>query len=506
MSRMPPRTLLVTTVPLTALLSGCLSVPAPPDNIAARHVGTPGEFAELAAGANATSTDVGASWLSDLGNPTLEALVREAWGNNPDLYVTAARFEEAAANLRIVASLLYPQVAGSGGARHTNFDDGSTDEDEYFAALQVSWEADLWGRLRADESAAHRVAESAGLDFVQARHSLAAAVAQAYFAIVIAKQQLAIDRLLLEAEQFTAVTTSQRVEAGLLTTLDRDLAESSVRLAEAAVRNDLAALQEARRALELLLGRYPSAELDAAPEVLPGISPAPFAVGVPAELLERRPDVRSIERLVDAAYYDVRSARAARLPRLILTADARTLIDPSDFITSVAADILAPLFQGGRLQAQEAAANARQRQAIGQFASVALRAFREVETALSNARFLEERERSLAEASERLQRASEAAINRYEQGLMTILDLQQIRRQDYDTRSLLLGVRFEQIRQRLNLYLALGGPPLPDGAAPPVPLNGQFADPNDAPVSGDLHVGVPVEPKPDPTRRSDNGG
>lgn len=498
------RTLLVTTVPLTALLAGCLSVPPPPDDLAARHVGTPGQFSELSA--NATPMEVGAGWLSELGDTTLEALVREAWDRNPDLYVTASRFEEAAARLRIAASFLYPQAAGVGEARHTDFD-GSTDEDEYFAALQVSWEADLWGRLRADRSAAARVAESAGLDFIQARHSLAAAVAQAYFAVIVAQQQLAIDNQLLEAERFTAVTTRQRVEAGLLTSLDLNLAESSVRLAEAAVQDDLSALREARRALELLLGRYPSAELDAAPEVLPRFSTAPVAVSVPAELLERRPDVRSVERLVDAAYFDIRSARAARLPRLVLTADARTLIDPSDFITSVAAEILAPLFQGGRLQAEEAVANARQRQALGQFASVALRAFSEVESALSTARFLDERERSLADASSRLQEASEAAINRYEQGLLTILDLQQIRRQDYDTRSLLLGVQFEQLRQRLNLYLALGGPPLLDGEAPPpVPLNGQFADPNDAPVSGDLHVGVPGEPKPDPVRRSDNGG
>ena len=486
MSRMlASRTLLVAMAPLTALLAGCLSVPAAPADLATRHVGTPGQFSELSA--SATPMQVGAGWLSEIGDTTLEALVREAWDRNPDLYVTASRFEEAAARLRTAASFLYPQAAGAGEARHTDFD-GSTDEDEYLAALQVSWEADLWGRLRADRSAAARLAESAGLDFVQARHSLAAAVAQAYFAVVTANQQLAIDNLLLEAERFTAVTTRQRVEAGLLTNLDLNLAESSVRLAEAAVQNDLSALREARRALELLLGRYPSAELDAA-EALPRLSSAPVAVSVPAELLEHRTDVRSVERLVDAAYFDVRSARAARLPRLVLTADARTLIDPSDFITSVAAEILAPLFQGGRLQAQEAAANARQRQALGQFASIALRAFREVESALSNARFLYERERSLADASSRLQEASEAAISRYEQGLLTILDLQQIRRQDYDTRSLLLGVRFEQLRQRLNLYLALGGPPLRDVEVPPVPMNGQFADPNDAPVSGDLHVG-----------------
>src|SRR5690606_4118697 len=150
-----------------------------------------------------------------------------------------------------------------------------------------------------------------GLDYVQARHSLAAAVAEAYYTIVAAKQQLAIDQLLLEAESFTEVRTRQRVEAGRGATLDEDLAESGVRLAEASVQEDLSALRSARRAMELLLGRYPSAELEAAPDVLPALGDETVAVGVPSRLLERRPDVRSAELLVNAAYYRVRSAAAA---------------------------------------------------------------------------------------------------------------------------------------------------------------------------------------------------
>jgi NodT family efflux transporter outer membrane factor (OMF) lipoprotein len=471
---------------VAVVLGGCAAVPPPPADLASRHVGAPDAFSELARGSSATADGVGAGWLADFNDPLLESLVREAWDSNPDLYATAARFEEAAANLRVAASFLSPQVAGLAGVQLA-YDDGSIDDDRYALGLGASWEVDLWGRLRSDRAAAAAIADSAGLDFLQARHSLAAAVAEAYYAIVTGKQQLAIDRQLLDAERFTAVTTGQRVQAGLGTTLDEDLAESSVRLAEAAVQDDLASLRASRRALELLLGRYPSAELDAAPDALPRVSALPVAVGVPSTLLERRPDVRSAERVVDATYYDVRSARAARLPRLTLSADATTLLDPAAFVTSVAADIVAPIFEGGRLRAQEAAADARQRRALGAFASVALRAFREVEGALSNARSLDLREAQLAEASERLQRAGDAAIGRYEQGLLTILDLQQIRRQDFETRSLLLGVRFEQVRQRLDLALALGGPVSADqpDTAP---------DPAAAPITGDLRVGVPTEP------------
>lgn len=478
---------------LPIVAAGCASVSPPPDDLATQHVGVPARFAEfLPEGA---APDVLASgWVAQFNDDVLESLVREAWAKNPDLYVAAARFDEAAARIRIAGSLLYPQVNGVGGASHTTIDDGTNDS-EFFAGLQVSWEADLWGRLRSNRAAAANIAASAGLDYVQARHSLAAAVAEAYFAVITAKQRLAIDQLLLDAERFTAVTTGQRVEAGLGTTLDADLAESSVRLAEAAVQNDLAAIDEAKRALELLLGRYPAAEIETAVSQVPRVPADPIDVGVPTALLERRPDVRSAEAVVDAAYYDVRSARAAQLPRLVLTADATMALDPSEFIAAVAGNIVAPIFQGGRLKAEEAAANARQQQAIGQFASVALRAFREVESALSNARYLAEREVRLTEASERLQRASEAAINRYEQGLLTILDLQQVRRQDFETRLLLLGVRFEQLRQRLDLYLALGGPVVASDAATDETSPAEQPDADSTePMARELHVGEDVQP------------
>ncbi len=475
-------------------LTGCASISEPPSDLAVRHVGVPERFTESGDGVDAEPSRVVTGWLTSMGDPVLEGLVLEAWDHNPDLYIAAARFEEAAARLRVAGSFLVPTLDAAGGASYTDYD-GSTEEELYSVGAGIAWEIDLWGRLRSDRAAARRVAEATGLDYVQARHSLAAMVAEAYYLIVTAKQQLEIDRLLLEAEQFTEVTTRQRVDAGLGTSLDSDLAVSSVRLAEAAVQEDLAALREARRAMELLLGRYPAAEVEGAPELLPTIEEGSLAIGVPTELLERRPDVRSAELRVDAAFFGVESASAARLPSLILRADGTQFFDPSELVSSIAADITAPIFQGGRLRAREEAANAVQRQAIGEFASVALRAFGEVESALSNEQYLRAREASLASASERLIRASDAAISRYDQGLLTILDLQQVRRSDYSTRSQLLGVRFEQIRQRLNLYLALGGPVLAGEedrqaeAEQESLLNERPNDPADASISGDLRVG-----------------
>ena len=475
------------------LLSGCASIQSPPEDLALKHVSMPDRFTNQKESEDGDQSlriaAVERGWATRFDDELLISLIKEAWVHNPDLYIAAARFEESAAMLRVAKSSLYPTIDGLISGSHTNVDN-DVRTDDFSVGLGVSWEVDLWGRLGSDRAAALRTAESAGLDYVQARYSIAASVAEAYFTVVTGQLQVEIDLALLEAERFTAKTTSQRVGAGLGTTQDSDLAESSVLLAQATLRADQAALGDAKRALELLVGRYPEAEISAATYVLPSLEVSLFDVGVPSELLERRPDVQSAELLVDAAFHDIESARAARLPSLTLSASALGSFDPSELVSSIAADIVAPIFQGGRLEAQEAAANARQRQVIGEFASVALQAFSEVETALANSAYLSERETQLAEASRLLKRASESAVSRYDQGLMTILELQQIRRQDFETRSLLLGVQFERVRQLLNLDLALGGPPILSESESDQNRGGQFDSPQKTSLTGELDVGI----------------
>lgn len=465
------------------LLAGCLSVPEPPADLARRHVNARDQFAAtaLTAGEQAEARQVLDGWLASFNDPALHALVHEAWERNPDLYEAAAVVDEAYARLRTAAGLLYPEVNAVGSAQR--FDSGAVQggvdvgpTNAYSLGLQAAWEVDLWGRLRANRLAALQAAQAASWDYVQARHSIAAAVAEAYFAITAAREQLEIDRQLLQAEEFTAETTLQRVAVGVATSLDEDLSAANVDLAQAAIDQDQRALAEAQRALELLVGDYPAAEVEAA-ERLPNLPPVP-PTGVPAELLERRPDVLAAEERVNAAFYNVKQAQAARLPSLTLSASGGTLLDPEELFWSIAADLFGPVFTGGRLEAQVDAASAQQRQAIGRYASVALQAFREVENALSGERYLAQREAHLDQASDRLRDASEAAQNRYQQGLLTIIDLQQVRRQDFQTRAQLVGVRFERLRQRLDLFLALGGSvtPAPDAVTDATPATNELQE------------------------------
>lgn len=433
------------------LVSGCIAIRRPAEDLAEAQLVLPEQFAaETASG----PTAVRDHWIDDFDDDRLVALVAAAIAHNPDLEVAAARWEEARARLVVAGSFLRPRLDAFASARRSDSGD-LPPHSRYDVGAQIGWEPDLWGRIRADEAAAVERAAATGHAFEYARQSLAAAVADGWFLAIAARRQLGIDMDLVDAEQFTAQVTRDKIELGAASRLEADIAEANLALAEAAARQSEAALVEARQALEILIGRYPQGALELAPE-LPPVPPPP-PVGLPSELLERRPDVVAADRLVAAAFHDLQSARAARLPRVQLTASLGAVLDPSEAIWSLGANLLAPLFTGGQLDGDIRITSALQRQALAQYVAVALTAFREVEAALANERILALRQQQLEIAAARLRSASRIAEDRYHAGIIGILDLTQVRRQDFETRSQLLRVRTERLRQRVDLYLALGG-------------------------------------------------
>jgi len=216
------------------------------------------------------------------------------------------------------------------------------------------------------------------------------------------------------------------------------------------------------RALEALAGRYPAAAL-AVPAQLAAL-PGPVPVGMPSELLERRPDVIAAERRVAAAFYRVEEAKAARLPRISLTA-AVTSISSELFVLkerdnpiwSAGASLTAPLFTGGALQGQVEVRTAEQKQALAEYGRVGARAFGEVENALSSAFVLDDREAILTQAVADNARALELANVRFRVGVGDLRAVQQQSLALHAARTALLRVQVERLVQRVNLHLALGG-------------------------------------------------
>jgi outer membrane protein TolC len=222
------------------------------------------------------------------------------------------------------------------------------------------------------------------------------------------------------------------------------------------------ALDSARRVLETVLGRYPSAELKVAAK-LPAMSTA-VPAGLPSQLLERRPDMVSAALLLEASRSRLKGERKNRLPALRLTGNSGTSSDAlqdilnSNFLVwNIAAGLAQPIFNAGRLKARVALAEAQKDQAIAEFAGAALIAFREVETTLKNEEYLKKQEAALKEAVYESQAAEAKALEDYIGGLVEIITLLTAQRRTFQVQSELIGIQSELLENRVALYLALGG-------------------------------------------------
>ena len=451
---------------VVCVLSGCALAP-PPDQQAVRQDALPNTVIPPHYAAGGISTDVREPWLVEFQDPELDALVREAISYNADLRVAQARVEQAAAYVKASGSLLYPQVnlMGRGGGKMS--DSSGLSGVGFFA----NWELDLWGRVRASQAFAEQQYVATQLDAEYARQSIAALVAKSWFLATEARMQLAqANSMRMSSEQLVSLA-ADRLRVGRGDEFDVAISRANVATLRDTERSLEAAYVQAVRALEVLVGRYPAAAI-AAPARL-AHWPGDVPVGLPSELMERRPDVVAAERRVAGAFYRTEEAKAARLPRITLTASL-TSISSELFVLkstdnplfSLGASLLQPIFLGGQLQAQVELRTAEQKQAVADYARVSLRAFSEVEDALSNGFALADRETILATAVSENARGLELANVRYRVGSGDLRGVQQQQLALYSAQVSLVRVQAERLVQRVNLHLALGGSF--DNSAPPI--------------------------------------
>ena len=216
------------------------------------------------------------------------------------------------------------------------------------------------------------------------------------------------------------------------------------------------------RQFDALLGKYPDGKI-ATVDSLPAVPPAP-PVGLPAELLLRRPDVLASTLDLKAAGHRLTAAERSFLPSIELTGSAGTtsaalanLVDPTFFAWSIGGRLLQPVFQGGRLRAQVQLRAGERDEALQNHADTVLTALSEVETALAVEAFLASQEREFAAASAAAGRAMEIARNRYQVGKEPMLTLLESQRRLFDAQASLLGVQRARLVNRVDLHLALGG-------------------------------------------------
>ena len=456
---------------LLILIAGCATKSPPTSTEIHQQSGTLTNFALTNAWkAAAVSTNaIQDNWLATFGDAQLDALVAEAMTNNPDLRVSATRVEQAAQFVGLAKAAMRPAVnlVGTGGLKMGGGDVSSALQG---VSLGVSWEPDLWGRMRYGRNAYQATYASVQADFEFGRQSLAATMAKSWFTAGETWLQLQIAGDMVKAAQELVTLAEKRWQVGPGNEQDVALARANLGTFQDTAKQVRFAHDQTLRALELLLGRYPAAELQARRD-LPAL-PGPIPAGLPLEMLERRPDMVAADRRVAAAFNRVGEAKAARLPRIILNAnvaaiqsDILQLKDDFENPTGGAgAKLIAPIYQGGALKTQVEIRTLEQKEAVAQYARLALRALGDVENALAAGHTLAERDQLLQRTVTDNQRALELAQTSYRVGQIDLSAVQQQQLSLHSARLTLLSVQSEQLAQRANLHLALGG----SFALPPV--------------------------------------
>jgi len=414
--------------------------------------------------ASPDAENVTEGWVKSFQDSGLERVVSEAIANNLDLRQSAARVEEARQSVIVVGSKLKPQVGATfSGATTRSKDMNVVNQSQSNMELAaVSWEVDVWGRLRSQRAAAQENYEAIALDYAFARQSIASTTAKSWYLAIETRQLLTLTEQSVDIYRKLLELVKVRRAAGKVA--DLDVAEASFQLDEA--QNQLSVAQglysEARRTLEVLVGRYPAAELEVA-ETFAHLPP-PVAPGLPSALLERRPDIVAAEHQVLGAFRTVEAAKLALLPDFSFTLKGGRLSDPllsvlglNPWLIHSAVGMFVPIYQGGALRAQIKIATAGQERSIAYFGGVALRAVDEVEVALTNERLLEERLPQTENAVRDHTEAVLVANLRYKAGNMDLLSVLQLQEGQVQSQADLIKLRNAQLANRINLHLALGG-------------------------------------------------
>lgn len=467
---------------------------------------TPVAATAVAAGPDARADDAAAlaAWWTRFGDPVLDGLVQDALAHNLDLRTAQAQLREARAAREAAGAELGPSLSASASASRSTSSrstGGGATRELYSAGFDASWEPDLSGRLRSGRAAAEASLGSAQEQLRDTRVSLVAEVARNYIELRTAQRRQALAEAALDARRQTLQLATWRQQAGLVSDLDVAQARTDLESARAGLPALQAAVVAARHRIAVLLGQAPGA-LDArlvvpvasggttvvaagnagAGKGNPGASgaasvtgapasataiplaPAGIAVGIPADTLRQRPDVRAAERRLAAQAARLDAARAARFPSLRLTGsigwDALTvqgLGDSGSLARSLLASLSAPIFDAGRIRAAIGVQDARLEQTRIAYESAVLLALEDVENALTGLASVQERAARLDDALAAARNTRAIADYRYQSGLadfLAVLDSQRTLLALEDQQAVAAG---DLASAQVRLYKALGG-------------------------------------------------
>jgi len=465
-ARPPARALAVVLIAVS--LTGCLLgpryerpvIPAPENH---RGLADPAAEESLA--------DV--PWWELFQDTALQELIRQSLVANFDVRIAAARVEEARARAGVAKSFLFPEVNLSGGlgvrqvSRLTEppEDNGQPDREfsNYDLGIGLSWEIDLFGRIRRETEAATAIFVASEEARRGVLIALVSDVAGSYFVLRTLDLELEIARRTLQINDERVTFYRDRVQGGVSNQLELNQAVANRSRTAAAIPELEGQIAVQENLIHFLLGQPPGPIARGA-VLTEQYTPPSVPAGLPSALLDRRPDVREAEERLVAANANIGAAKALFFPTISLTGllggasrDLSDLSDPKARVWSLAAGLFQPIFQAGRIRRNYEAAKARFDAAMAEYEKAAFNSFREVADSLVTIEKLEaiqlEREREV----EALRDAAELARSRYTAGLSNYLEVLIADQQLFDAERLLARTRGARLDSVVQLYRALGG-------------------------------------------------
>ena len=432
---------------------------------------TPGAFAE-AGQAGPQPYVPQHNWWKQFEAPRLNEVVARVLTHNPDIRKAAASVLEYRALIGQTRADQFPSLDLNAQASRAQQsvvepftgENVTVKTDTFTLTLPASFELDLWGRLS-------RATEAARADLLAAEenrqtviHSLIAEAVSQYFNIQSLEARLQISRRLTRTYRENLELVEARYRQGLSSILDVRQARRSLAQSEAEIPPLVQALGKARQALAVLQGQYPAKPAEPSGGQSRFELPPPIPAGLPAELLNRRPDIRAVEASLKAACARIGVAKANRFPQIRLTGslgytsnELQELFEPENELWQIAAGIVQPVFDAGKRGFAQKAAEARYRQQEAQYAKTVLEAFSEVEAALLTRRQQIERYERLEIYLKEAKATLDTALDRYQRGLANYLNVLDAQKASFQAELSLVETRNAIYTNRVSLYRALGG-------------------------------------------------
>jgi len=391
----------------------------------------------------------------------LRKLIQEGITNNLDVRMARTRVDQARGVLTATSGKSLPTV-GLGGQLGTSTIPTATSGISG-GGLIATWELDLWGRIASASSAAEARANATDLDRFYAQQAVAAGVIKSWIAITEAQQQVALSQKLLDYAKKQNQLTMQGERVGRNTAQDVSLSATTVDVYQNQMITYQTQLNQAKRSMEILLGRYPAAEIHATDTFPSPITEIP--AGIPSEILTRRPDVLAAQQRYNAAFYDTAEAKRARLPSLKLNAGVAYIGDSAILlssginnpVTSLTGQLFAPIFMGGQLEANQNIKTAKQEEVLAQYAKTSLNALSEVEYTLDNDNKLKDRQTAVQSQMNHLGQVVGFEQKKYQVGKSDQYQLLQQEIALANTQSNFIKISSERLMNRVSLHQALGG-------------------------------------------------